>query len=163
MKVGYDAAPEGTGDAARLKNTDMRRVVDPGTSGAGYPASAPNVVSLTGGRAGITSYVFSTLNVSKDFIAYIGRSIDNSSGTSPLLPGGLNVVIRGSGPDGADPYTSPRTVCTGIRKFDLAGGGIDIIGDYMYWLTEDKPNKRYRLHRIKKDGTGYGIVKDLPY
>lgn len=163
VKVGYDAPPEGSGAAARLKNTDMRKVVDPDTPGAGYPASSPNVVSLTGGPVGITNYVFSTLNVSKDFIAYIGRSIDNRGGTSHLLPGGLNVVIRGTGPDGADRYTSPRTLRTGIRKFDLAGGGIDIIGDYMYWLTEDEDNKRYRLHRIKKDGTGYGIVKHLRY
>ena len=154
-KVGYDASPDGIGTAARLKNTDMRKVVNPG-SDIIYRASEPTTwvsLRLTGAR--LISYQFNTLNVSKDFIAYIGRSIDD---TSSLLPGGLNVVIRGT-----EEYGTPRTVRVGLRKFDLAGGGIDIIGDYMYWLTNDRDNQRYKLHRVKKDGQGYRVVKNIPY
>ena len=63
-----------------------------------------------------------------------------------------------------DEYSPPRTICAGLNKFDVRdGGGIDIIGDYVYWLTDDKDNQRYELHRIRKDGTGYGVVKDTPY
>ena len=139
----------------------MRKVVDPDTD-ITYRASSPtNWVTLNGpGR--INSYDFNTLNVSGDFIAYIGRSIDNSGGTSRFLPGGLNVVSRNSGP-AAGGYGAPRTLRTGLRKFYLGGGGIDIIGDYLYWLIEDKDNQRYELHRIRKDGTGYGVVKHIPY
>ena len=161
VKVGYDAVPEVTGGDARLKNADMEKVVDP-DSDISYRASSPtNWVTLNGpGR--INAYDFNTLNVSGDFIAYIGRSIDNSGGTSRLLPGGLNVVSRNAG-TAAGGYGAPRTLRAGLRKFDLRGGGIDIIGDYLYWLTEDKDNQRYELHRIRKDGTGYGMVKHIPY
>ena len=156
-KVGYDASPDGTGAAARLKNTDMHNVVDPGTN-ITHRASEPTTwVSLSGSGTSsrINSYQFNTLNVSKDFIAYIGRSIDD---TSSLLPGGLNVVSRN-----ADRYGTPRTVRAGLRKFDLAGGGVNIIGDYLYWITDDRDNQQYKLHRVKKDGQGYAVVKNIPY
>ena len=157
-KVGYDASPEGTENNARLKNTDMRKVVDPGTN-ITHRASEPTIwVSLGhfGRSSRINSYQFNTLNVSKDFIAYIGRSIDD---TSSLLPGGLKVVERGT----AGRYGNPRTVRVGLSKFDLAGGGVNIIGDYIYWLTHDRDNQRYKLHRVKKNGQGYKVVKNIPY
>ena len=156
-KVGYDASPDGIAAAARLKNTDMRKVVDPGTN-ITHQASEPTIwvsLNLSGRSSRINSYQFNTLNVSKDFIAYIGRSIDDASS---LLPGGLNVVSRS-----ADRYGTPRTVRAGLRKFDLAGGGVNIIGDYIYWLTDDRDNQRYKLHRVKKDGQGYRMVKNIPY
>ena len=156
-KVGYDADPEGTGNNARLKNTDMRKVVDPRTN-ITHRASEPTTwvnLNRSGRSSRINSYQFNTLNVSKDFIAYIGRSIDDASN---LLPGGLNVVHRG--PDG---YNAPQTVRVGLNKFNLAGGGVDIIGDYMYWLTHDRDHQRYKLHRVKKDGQGYRVVKNIPY
>lgn len=155
-KVGYDASADGIAAAARLKNTDMRTVVDPGTN-ITHRASEPTtwvILGLTTG-ARLINYEFNTLNISKDFIAYIGRSIDD---TSRLLPGGLNVVSRT-----ADRYGTPRTVRFGLRKFDLAGGGVNIIGDYIYWLTNDRDNQRYKLHRVKKDGQGYAVVKNIPY
>ena len=161
VKVGYDVDPEGTGNAARLKNTDMRKVVDPATNIA-HRASEPTTwVSLNRSdrserSSRINSYQFNTLNVSKDFIVYIGRSID--SDTSSLLPGGLKVVSRGP-----NKYNAPQTVRAGLNKFDLAGGGVNIIGDYIYWLTHDRGNQRYKLHRVKKDGKGYRVVKSIPY
>ena len=154
-KVGYDASPDGMGAVARLKNTDMREVVDPGTN-ITHRASEPTtwvILGLSGAR--LINYEFNTLNVSKDFIAYIGRSIDSKSS---LLPGGLKVVSRS-----ADRYGTPQTVRVGLRKFDLAGGGVNIIGDYVYWLTDDRDNQQYKLHRVKKDGQGYAVVKNIPY
>ena len=157
VKVGYDASPDGIGDAARLKNTDMSKVVEPGTE-ITHRASEPTAWVTLGlpGAMRINYYEFNTLNVSKDFIAYIGRSID---GTSRLLPGGLKVVSRST--DGR--YGAPQTVRVGLRKFDLAGGGVNIIGDYLYWLTDDRDHQRYKLHRVKKDGQGYRVVKNIPY
>lgn len=164
VKVSYDAESEGTGNAARLKNTDMRKVVDP-SANITHQASEPTTwVSLNrlGESSRINSYQFNTLNVSKDFIAYIGRSIDIDGDESNLLPGGLNVVHRG--PDRYnDRYNAPQTVRVGLNKFNLAGGGVNIIGDYMYWLTHDRDHQRYKLHRVKKDGKGYRVVKSIPY
>ena len=77
-KVGYDADPEGTENNARLRNTDMQKVVDPSTNII-HRASEPTIwVSLNRSESSlkINSYQFNTLNVSKDFIAYIGRSVD---------------------------------------------------------------------------------------
>ena len=159
VKVDYDAVPRGSGDAARLGDADMRRVVDAGADDA-YQASEPNTwVILEDGKR-INFYHYNTLNVSDDFVAYIRRSIDNTpAGGGRILPGGLNVMNRKG-----DEYSLPRTIRAGLNKFDVRdGGGIDIIGDYVYWLTEDKDNQRYELHRIRKDGTGYGVVKDTPY
>ena len=159
VKVGYDASPDGIAAAARLKNTDMRKVVNPGTDIIHRASEPATWVTLglpgTGGSPTINYYEFNTLNVSKDFIAYIGRSID---GTSRLLPGGLKVVSRS-----ADRYGTPQTVRVGLRKFDLAGGGVNIIGDYLYWLTDDRNHQQYKLHRVKKDGQGYRVVKNIPY
>lgn len=156
VKVGYDASPDGTGSAARLKNTDMQKVVDVRPT-LTHRASEPTVWVTLGppGAMRINHYAFNTLNVSKDFIAYIGRSID---GTSRLLPGGLKVVSRSA--DGK--YGTPQTVRVGLRKFDLAGGQVNIIGDYIYWLTDDRDHRQYKLHRVKKDGQGYRVVKNIP-
>ena len=154
MKVGYDVTPRGAGDAARLNDADMQSVVDPGADGT-HRASEPNVWVVAGGQR-FALYRFNTLNVSRDFIAYIGRSIDHTS--AGILTGGLNVVSRAT-----DGNRLPRTVLPGLNKFDLAGGGINIIGDYVYWLTDDKTNERYKLYRVRKDGTGYGQVRNIPY
>ena len=158
MKVDYDAEPQGTGAAARLEAEDIEEVVNPGANGI-HQSSEPKVrVLYDSSRSPAYSfYSFNTLNVSRDFVAYIRRSIDNDNGANRILEGGLNVISRSG--EGSE---VPRTVRAGLNKFYIAGG-ISIIGDYIYWMTDDSNLKQYKLYRVKKDGTGYGLVKNMPY
>ena len=162
VRVDYNAEPEGTGNDARLKKPDMEEIVNPGSNGIHQASKIKKLVFFNKMLADpsskkLYSISFNTLNVSRDFVAYIRRSIDNNNGANRILAGGLNVISRSGEGNGV-----PRTVRAGLNKFDIAGG-ISIIGDYIYWMTENSKRKRYELYRVKKDGTGYRRVTNMLY
>ena len=162
VRVDYNAEPEVSGNDARLKKTDMEEIVNPGSNGIHQASAIKKLVFFNKmlddpPSKDFYSISFNTLNVSRDFVAYIRRSIDNNNGANRILDGGLNVISRSGEGSGV-----PRTVRAGLNKFDIAGG-ISIIGDYIYWMTENSKRKRYELYRVKKDGTGYRRVTNMLY
>ena len=157
-KANYDVTPRGSGEDARLNENNSVEIVPPGTDGA-YHADSPTVwasFKSDGTNFNLDTHYVNTLNVSKNFIAYITR------GRGGLDVGsGLNVVER---PDPSGTFQAPRTVRSQLSRFNLAiNSGINIIGDYLYWMTDNKNAQQYKLHRVKKDSTDYRVVKEMPY
>ena len=144
VKARYDAAPQGTGNNARLTDADMLEIISP-TNAAVDPISS----TVSGSGRTRISDDFPTLNVSRNFIAYLGRN----SGDLIVLDRNTTRVAK------AGIYKPDNT--TGRRP--KLPGGISIIGDYIYWMSEDETRKQYVLHRVKKDGTGYAQIKTMPY
>ena len=144
VKVRYDVAPQGTGNNARL--TDAEEIISPTN-----PEAAVDPISSTVSGSGRNSIFddFPILNVSRNFIAYLGRNSgdlivwDRKTNTTRVAKAGI--------------YKPDNT--TGRRP--KLPGGISIIGDYIYWMSET--NKKYVFHRVKKDGTGYAQIKTIPY
>ena len=144
VKARYDVAPQGTGNNARL--TDAEEIISPTN-----PEAAVDPISSTVSGSGRTriSDDFPTLNVSRNFIAYLGSTSGDlivwDKNTTRVAKSGI--------------YKPDNT--TGRRP--KLPGGISIIGDYIYWMSEDETRKQYILHRVEKDGTGYAQIKTMPY
>ena len=147
-RVPYNVTHRGSGGGARLNYWDMEQIAAPGTAGINAAAGPKWDFAGSDDR-------FNTLNVSRDFIAYMRRRHDY---WLKDVSEGLNVVIR-RGPGAS---TTPAAIGRELRTRDLAGG-ISIIGDYIYWMTDNSAAKQYKLYRIKKDGTGYLPVKAMDY
>ena len=147
VRVDYSFTPQVTWRGTHPNDADMKEIAAPGPGGRDAAGQVEWDYSGSGDY-------FNVLNVSRDFIAYVRRGV-NYSGDRLT---GLNVVHRGSGVS-----RSPQTVHDTLEISHLAGG-INIIDDYVYWLTDNGVStRRYKLHRVKKDGTGYGVVKEMPY
>ena len=85
VRAPYNAVPQGSGGRARLKDSDMKQIAAPGT--AGIDAAADPKLDFRG-----SGDLFSTLNVSRDFIAYMRRGKLNILGTPEAGTTGLGIV-----------------------------------------------------------------------